>query len=85
MKQLEYIYESMIGELVEPCPEIENAFAPGQRCAALYEEIFQANMRLCQRLGVEEDPDVECIINNFFTINRELCIRMYQYGIQAKK
>lgn len=82
MKHAEYIYESMMGDLVEPCPGVADAFAPGEKCAKLYEEIFCANRRLCKRLGVEDDDDVEIIINNFFTINRELCLRMYEYGEQ---
>ena len=80
MDRWEDIYDSMMGELVEPCPGIANAFAPGEKCEKLYEEIFQANRRLCARLGVEEDEDVEEIISNFFAMNQELCRRMYCYG-----
>ena len=73
----ELVYLSVIGELVEPLPGIPNAFAPGQRCDRLYQQIYEARCRLCQRLGVEEDPDVEHILDCFFEITRELCLQMY--------
>ena len=81
----EYIYETLLGERVDPCPGIENAFSDGMRCAELYEEIYQAKMRLCERLGTEEDPDVELLISNFFDITRELSMKMFRYGQQFPK
>ena len=74
------VYLSVIGELVEPLPRIPNAFAPGQRCDRLYQQISEARCRLCQRLGVKEDPDVEHILDCFFEITRELCLQMYCLG-----
>lgn len=79
---IEHIYETLLGERLDPYPGIDNAFAPGERCAALYQEIYQSNQRLCTRLHTEEDPDVERIIDNFFEITRELSLRMFQYGQQ---
>ena len=78
----EHIYETLLGERLDPYPGIANAFAPGEACAALYGEIYQANQRLCARLGTEEDPDVEKIIDNFFEIARDLSLRMFRYGQQ---
>lgn len=82
-EQIERIYLSMMEELLVPVPGIENAFAPGSRRGQLYEEIFQANCSLCQRLGVPEDEDVEHIIDNFFQITQELCCRMFRYGAEG--
>ena len=79
---MEHVYETLLGERLDPYPGIDNAFAPGSHCATLYAEIYQANQRLCNRLGVEEDPDVEQIIDNFFEISRELSFRMFQCGQQ---
>ena len=79
---IEHIYETLLGERLDPFPGVENAFAPGSRCAACYKEIYEANQRLCDRLGVEEDPDVEAIIDKFFEITRELSLKMFQYGQQ---
>lgn len=78
----EKVYLSMLGELLEPMSGVKNAFAPGQPCDVLYQQIYDANRRLCQRLGVEEDADVECIVDCFFEITRELCLRMYRMGTE---
>lgn len=79
---VEKVYLSMLGELLEPVPGVENAFVPGQLCEVLYQQVYDANRRLCQRLGVEEDADVECIVDCFFEITRELCLRMYRMGAE---
>lgn len=79
----EAIYQTLTGSTVEACqvPGVENAFADGSACAALYEQIYYANQRLCERLGqIDSDPDVELIINNFLEINKQLCLKMYHYG-----
>ena len=76
----ETVYLSMLGELLEPLPGVQNAFAPGQPCEKLYQQIYEAKCRLCDRLQEDEDPDLECIIDRFFAINREMCLRMYRLG-----
>ena len=38
-----HIYESMLGERVDPHPGITNAFADGEKCARLYDEIYTAS------------------------------------------
>ncbi|MBR2048097.1 MAG: hypothetical protein IJ960_05810 [Oscillospiraceae bacterium] len=81
MKRAELVYKSMMGELVAPCPEIPDAFADGTHCAELYGHILAAGNRICEKLGVREDPDVELMINTFLKMNRELCGRMYHYGL----
>lgn len=76
----EAVYESLTGQALKSCqiPGIENAFAQGAYCAELYEEVYNVNIRLCKRLGNnEEDKDVETIINNMMLIQRELCFQMY--------
>ena len=67
MKRVEWIYETMIGEAVSECPGVADEFAPGAMCDRLYGEIYEANKRLCERLGVEDDEDVEIIINHFLS------------------
>ena len=76
----ERIYLSMLGELTEPVPGVENAFAPGQPCEKLYQQIYDAKCRLCDRLGEEENEDLEAILDSFFEINRQMCLRMYRLG-----
>ena len=82
MKQAEWIYETMMGEVEIGHPGVSNAFEEGERCTKLYEEIYLANRALCDRLGVEEDEFVETIINNFFAMNRELCLIRYEIGVR---
>lgn len=77
---LERIYETLIGERLDPYPGIDNAFADGSRCSNLYREIFAASQRICDRLGQEEDPDLELILDHFWSINRELCRLSFRYG-----
>ena len=83
--EVTHIYESMLGEQVDPHPGIPNAFADGEKCALLYSEIYVAVQSLSDRLGGEEDPDVESILDNFWEIDREPCQRMYRYGQATSK
>ena len=79
----EAVYETLIDDLIEPyqIPGVENAFADGSLCDRLYQEVYQANLRLCKRLGqTEADPDVETIINNLLEINKQIGLKMYHYG-----
>lgn len=64
---------------------VENEFADGKLCQKAYEDLFNASMRLCLRLGVDEDRDVEMIISSFFTITEHLCMKMYDYGKRFAK
>ena len=85
MKNLwvELVYDSMQGSLIVPLPQVENEFAPGRRREALYGDVLAAYERLCLRLGQdEEDADVEIIINDFLEMQKILCMKMYEYGVQ---
>lgn len=78
MKIGELVYESLIGELIDPVEKVPNAFEPGSYCEARYKEMLAAYERLCDRLGVlDEDEDVEIIINSLLSIQRELCLEMF--------
>ena len=79
----ENVYLTLTGELLEEyvIPGVHNAFAQGSRCDELYRQIYEANLRLCERLGkTDDDADVELIINNFLEMNQILCLEMYRYG-----
>ena len=85
-KQKQLIYELMTGaydlEQVQ-FPEsriVEDEFAEGKPCAELYGRVYEANRKLCERLGVDEDKDVETIINCMNDISRILAMKMYDYG-----
>ena len=74
----ELVYESLIGERVDPIKEVSNAFEPGSYCEVLYQEMLDAYDRLRERLGVvDEDSDVEQIIDSLLLIQRELCLEMF--------
>ena len=76
----EMIYDAVLGELTEKIHDVESKFLEGSKCSQLYEEIDQARCRICERLGVDEDTDLELIIDNFFEMNREIGMQMYRYG-----
>ncbi len=85
----EQIFEMMNGFLTEGLlllPEqytIEDEFAEGKECCILYEGIYQAERNLCERLGEDENEDVETILNSMEKITRILAMKMYEYGKYA--
>lgn len=83
------IYDVMNGALTlnpSPLDEIvENEFEVGKPCSKAYNSIYVANQMLCNRLGVEEDRDIECIINSFFSITEYMCMKMFDYGALFSK
>lgn len=60
---------------------VANEYEEGKFCEKIYEEVFYANRRICERLGVDEDKDVELIINNLIDICKHLSMKMYDYGV----
>ena len=57
-----------------------NEFEEGMYCDSAYNEVYDANRRVCERLDVEEDDDVECIISNLLGIAKHISMKMYDYG-----
>ena len=81
MDFIQEVYDSLCGTLVDPLPEVEDAFEEGGFCDQKYAEMLEAYQRLCVRLGKRDtDEDVEIIIGAFFDIQRVLCEKMYYYG-----
>lgn len=79
----EQVYESMTCHVAQShrMPGVEDAFANDAFCMQQYRKMRDAYDRLCDRLGVEdEDDDVECIIQCYMEIQRELCRLMFYYG-----
>ncbi len=54
----------------------------GKECCLLYEGVYKAGRNLCERLGEDEDSDVEAILNGMERISRLLSMKMYEYGRQ---
>lgn len=85
MKQpfAESVYYTLTNELIESyqVPGVENIYADDAPCSKLYQEVYEANIRLCERLGqLEDDPDVELIINNLLEIGKQIGLKMFYYG-----
>ena len=84
--QKELIYDKMNGFLTDGLPSlaegtvVEDEFAEGKECCLLYESVYQAGRNLCERLGEDEDSDVEIILNGMERINRLVSLKMYEYG-----
>ena len=80
------IYDLMIGSRnledypVKESNVVTNEFEEGMYCESAYNEVCDANRRICERLDVEEDDDVECIISNLLGIAKHLSLKMYDYG-----
>lgn len=82
--QKELIYNMMNGFLTDiPRQEnvaIEDEFAEGKECGRIYEKVYDAKRSLCDRLGEEEDRDIETIVSGLEEIGRLLAMKMYDYG-----
>ena len=84
--QKELIYDKMNGFLTDGLPSlpegtvVEDEFAEGKECCLLYEGVYQAGRNLCERLGEDEDSDVETILNGMEKITRLVSLKMYEYG-----
>ena len=88
MKLVENVYEAVCGEYADEADyviqnvRIQNEFEEGKTCSEAYKRVYEANRRLCERLGVDEDPDVEMIIDSMFTITRVVGEKMFEYGAE---
>ena len=81
---IRFVYDAMQGDYLDTMPPgITNEFAEGAECSRLYEQVYEAERRLEERLGVEgHDKDVEQIICAMSDIQRHLCFKMYEYGVR---
>lgn len=81
MNFVETVYYSLVGELEDPIPGVENAYVEGSACEGWHSDMLDAYQRLCKRLkATDSDRDVEIIIDSLLSIQQELCKKMYQYG-----
>lgn len=77
------VYESLLGDLV---PEyaldwVEDIFVPGHPCHDSYNQMREAYLRVCARLGSgEEDPDLELMVNALLDHSRSVALEMFRYG-----
>lgn len=84
----EDVYYSLLGQLIPEyaVPWVDDAFAMDSSCDQQYNRIHAAYTRLRERLEEEdEDADVEILIDAFLSIQEELCLKMFQYGVEYAK
>lgn len=77
------VYDTLLGEIhdSDAVPGMENAYEDGCECDRLYNDMLEAYLRLCNRLGVQDDDiDADIIIGNLMRIQRILCEKMFYYG-----
>ena len=80
------IYDLMNGSLVLDevkdlwKDQVVDEFAKGSYCSELYEEVS-----LCNRLGVQEDSDIETVISNLLLIGKHLSMKMFDYGMEEER
>lgn len=63
---------------------VANEFAEGAPCAIKYKEIYEIGNRLCERLGVTNDSDVDMLMDNFLEILEVISKKMFDYGMFFK-
>lgn len=74
------IYDLMMGSRnledypVKESEVVINEFEEGMYCDSAYNEVYDANRKVCERL------DVECIISNLLGIAKHISMKMYDYG-----
>ena len=79
---LEDVYYTVTGEIA---PEyrvvgIEDAFSEGGFCDTAWNEMYQARSRIRERLELEEDEDLNIVVDELCSIQKELCLRMFRLG-----
>ncbi len=69
------IYYSLMGNMVPEAalPWVPNVFVEGSECHNAYVRLLQARNRLLEKLGVDEDPDLEAMQVEMDTIQYEIC------------
>lgn len=80
MQFYDEIYYSLIGEMAEDTalPWVPNAFSPGSECEQAYTRLLAARDRVNQKLGAEEDADLEQMLQEMLTIQRILCKKVME-------
>ena len=63
-------------------PGVPDLFAPGSPCEQEYASLQEACQRICARLGVEEDQDLNRILDSLENIQAALCREMFRLGME---
>lgn len=81
---IDIVYDLVTGTRIPQIgdPEVENLFAIGRECEKLYNQVYTANLHLCEQLSVQESADAEIIVNSMLRICALVGKRMYHYGAE---
>lgn len=66
-----------------PVPEsqyVENEYAVGKTCNALYDEAYRIKQNLFNRLKSPDDPEVERLMDVLLDIAEQMSMKMFDYG-----
>lgn len=63
---------------------VVDEFSEGKECNRLLDKVYHARLHLSEKLGNDEDEDVETIINSLNQITKLLSMKMYDYGRNAR-
>lgn len=76
------VYDSLWGQVKEEyrLPWVEDAAEMGTPSMDLYGRAVEHAWEVSERLGAEEDPQVEQIIQDLLELQRMLCLKMFDYG-----
>jgi hypothetical protein len=85
MDYIDEIYDTLMDDLVPGAavPWVASIWDDGV-CGPEWENVLLARERICARLGVSEDPDVEQIIDAMMRIQRRAARRMFLYGMRFR-
>ena len=83
-KFAEDVFDAMMGFLIPAArvPGVENIFEQGSPAYLKFEEIYLACERICQRSGVEEDPECEIIKNSLLELEKIIGVSMFKKGYE---
>lgn len=90
-EQVQLVYDLMNGMIDLdnfPCKQaqiVKNEFEAGTECDRLYGEVYNACLRINDRLHVIDDDDVNIILSSMSDITEILCKKMFQYGVDYEK
>ena len=66
--------------LVSEDMKLKEIFGEGSECSRLSEKMYQAKLNLCQKLGEEENAELETIFDCMERIMKTVSLKMFECG-----
>lgn len=60
--------------------KLKEIFGEGSECSRLSEKMYQAKLNLCQKLGEEENAELETIFDCMERIMKTVSLKMFECG-----